>query len=182
MNKIEVKGVTKVYNKKTKALDNISITIEPNKIYGLLGRNGAGKTTLLNILTTKIFPTSGEITIGGEEVFENDKVLGKIFYIMVDSAMPWAFHRVFKRMKDFYPDFDIEYAKELADRFDIDVSKKSKVLSTGEFSLFKAILALASNAEILLLDEPVLGVDPNHREMLYKEMIKNYSEKPKTII
>lgn len=182
MNKIEIKGVTKVYKKETTALDNATVTFEANKIYGLLGRNGAGKTTLLNILTTKMLPLCGEITIDGEEVFENDKLLSKFFYIMVDSSIPWALHRTFKRMKDFYPDFDIEYANELAKRFEIDISKKSKTLSTGEFSLFKAILALASNAEILLLDEPVLGVDPNHREMLYKEMIKNYSEKPKTII
>lgn len=182
MNIIKIKDITKIYGKKTKALDNVNLTIEPNKIHGLLGRNGAGKTTLLNIMTNKILPTNGDVTIGGETVIENDKVLSKILYIMVDSTFPWKIHKVFRRMSEFYPEFDIEYANSLVEKFEINISKDSKGMSTGEASIFRAIVALASNAEILLLDEPVLGVDPNHREMLYKEIIKNYSEKPKTII
>ena len=71
---IEVKKVNKTYNKK-QILKDINITFEENKIYGLLGRNGAGKTTLLNLITDRAIVDSGEITIDGENVYENDNAL-----------------------------------------------------------------------------------------------------------
>ncbi|HYE11706.1 MAG TPA: ABC transporter ATP-binding protein [Patescibacteria group bacterium] len=183
MSKIEIKSITKDYGD-TKALDNVSLTIEPNKIYGLLGRNGAGKTTLLNLITNKIFPTEGSIKIAGEPVLENDKVLKNIFYMMERNLYPEALKvkEIFKWTKEYYLLFDIEYANKLSDRFGLDINKKIRSLSTGYASIFKAIVALASNADILIYDEPVLGLDANHRNMFYKELLANYSEKPKTII
>ena len=71
---IEVKKVNKTYNKK-QVLKDINIIFEENKIYGLLGRNGAGKTTLLNLITDRAIVDSGEITINGENVYENDNAL-----------------------------------------------------------------------------------------------------------
>ena len=183
MSTIEIKGITKVYGN-TKALDNINLTIEPNKIYGLLGRNGAGKTTLLNLITNKIFPTDGEITIDGDKVLENDKILNKVFYMMEKNLYPDSIKvkEVFKWTKEFYTKFDINYANSLSEKFKLNTNKKIKQLSTGYVSIFKAIIALAANVSILLFDEPVLGLDANHREMFYKELILNYSTKPKTII
>ena len=70
----------------------------------------------------------------------------------------------------------------LAEKFSLDTSKKIKSLSTGYLSIFKIIIALSCQAKILLLDEPVLGLDANHRDLFYKELLKNYSENPKTII
>lgn len=183
MSSIEIKGITKDYGD-TKALDNVSLKIEPNKIYGLLGRNGAGKTTLLNLMTNKIFPTSGEITIDGATVCENDETLNNIFYMMEKNLYPEALKvkEIFRWTKEFYINFDIEYAKALSDKFGLKLNKKIKELSTGYRSIFKAITALASNANIIAFDEPVLGLDANHRDMFYKELIANYSKNPKTII
>jgi len=180
---IQIKGVSKVYGY-TKALDKVDITIESDRIYGLLGRNGAGKTTLLNLMTNRIFPTEGEILIDGETVFENDRVLGNIFYMTEKNLYPEdeRVRNIYKWIKEFYPSFDVEYAKDLSERFGLDTKKRVKSLSTGYTSIFKAVAALASNADILLLDEPVLGLDANHRDMFYKELISNYSESPKTII
>ena len=76
---VECLNLTKKFGK-TLALDNVNITIEKNKIYGLLGRNGAGKTTLLNIFATESFQTKGTIKIFGEEPYENAKVLDKICF------------------------------------------------------------------------------------------------------
>lgn len=183
MSIIEVKNVTKDYGK-TKALDNISLTLEPNKIYGLLGRNGAGKTTLLNLMTNKIFPTNGDITIDGDTVLENDKALNNIFYMVEKNLYPEGLKikEIFKWTKEFYTSFDMEYANTLAKKFDLNVNKRVKSLSTGYTSIFKAIIAMASNANIIMFDEPVLGLDANHRSMFYKELIANYSDNPKTII
>ena len=183
MKTIQIKGVSKLYGS-IKALDKVDMTIESNRIYGLLGRNGAGKTTLLNLMTNRIFPTEGEVIIDGETVFENDKVLRNIFYMTEQNLYPEGerIKNIFKWTKEFYSSFDTEYAKGLSEKFGLDMKKKVKDLSTGYTSIFKAIAALASNADILLFDEPVLGLDANHRDMFYKELIANYSESPKTII
>ena len=183
MSVITVKNVTKNFNE-TVALNNFSVTFEENKIYGLLGRNGAGKSTLLNLMTNKIFPTSGEIQIDGENVLENDKALSKMFCMSDKNLYPESFKikQAFKWTKEFFPDFDTDYANELADKFGLGLKKKIKGLSTGYTSIFKLILALSANTPIVLFDEPVLGLDANHRDLFYKELIKNYSENPRTII
>lgn len=180
---VEIKGISKNYGS-TKALDDVNLKLEPNRIYGLLGRNGAGKTTLLNLMTNKLFPTKGEITLDGESVYENDLVLNKIFYMMERNLYPEGMKvkEVFKWTKSFYRTFDEEYADTLAERFELNVNKKIKGLSTGYTSIFKAIVALATNAEVMIFDEPVLGLDAHHRNLLYKEILSNYIEKPKTIV
>ncbi|MCJ7690586.1 MAG: ABC transporter ATP-binding protein, partial [Clostridiaceae bacterium] len=183
MSRIEIKNISKYFNK-TIALENVSLTLEPNKIYGLMGRNGAGKTTLLNIITNKLFASSGEILIDGETAVDNDNAQGKIFSMNEKNVYP-EYMRVkegFKWTMEFYPNFNMTYAYELATNFKLDVNKKIKSLSTGYNSIFKLILSLASGAFVILLDEPVLGLDANNRELFYRELIKNYSEQPKTIV
>lgn len=183
MSTIVIKNLSKSYGT-TSALDNVSLTIEPDKIYGLLGRNGAGKTTLLNILTNKIFASAGEVTVDGQIVCENDAVLSQIFYMSERNLYPEGLkvREIFKWTKEFYPHMDMEYAQALAKKFGLNIEKKVKELSTGYGSIFKAILALSSNAAIVIFDEPVLGLDANHREMFYRELIANFSAHPKTVI
>lgn len=89
MSVIKISGIRKDYGH-TQAVADINLELEPNRIYGLLGRNGAGKTTLLNLITNKIFPTTGEIMIDGENVLENDRALSKIFYMMEANLYPNA--------------------------------------------------------------------------------------------
>jgi ABC-2 type transport system ATP-binding protein len=183
MSRIELRALSKRYGQNP-ALNQLDLTLEGQKIYGLLGRNGAGKTTLLNLITSKTHPTAGAITIDGEPVWENDAVLGRVFYMTEANLYPGPL-RVREAMKwtaQFYPGFRMDYAEELARRFGLDTKKRVKELSTGYSSIFKAILALASGAEIVLLDEPVLGLDANHREMLYREILANYIDEPKTVI
>lgn len=183
MSTIEIKGICKRYGS-TLALDNVDLTLEPNRIYGLLGRNGAGKTTLLNLISNKIFPTQGEIVIDGANVLENDQALSKIFYMMEASLYPSSLRvkEAFRWSKEFYPDFDMNYALNLSEKFGLNMNKRVKELSTGYGSIMKAIIALASNASIVIFDEPVLGLDANHREMFYRELVASYSLRPKTII
>lgn len=183
MSFVEIRNITKIFGK-TAALDNVSLNLEPNKIYGLLGRNGAGKTTLLNIITNRLFPDEGEAVVEGENVRENDRPLSKIFLMTEKNYYPehMTVKTAFKWSKAFYPDFDEDYAMALSDKFLLKTGKKIKALSTGYQSIFKIITALSSNAPLILLDEPVLGLDANHRELFYRELLQNYSQKPKTII
>lgn len=183
MSIIEVKKVNKSYNKK-QVLKDINITFEENRIYGLLGRNGAGKTTLLNLITDRAILDSGKITIDGETIYENDNALEKIYFMTEKTLYPqdYKVKEIFKWTKEFYNNFDSEYALELAKKFNLNINTKIKNLSTGYNSICKIITTLASNANVLIFDEPVLGLDANHRELFYKVLMENYIENPKTII
>ncbi len=183
MNGIEVKSITKRYGQ-TEALSSVSTSFGGNCIYGLLGRNGAGKTTLLSLITNRIFPTEGQITIDGEDVRENDRALSKVYCMSEIGLYPssMSIQDIFKWSAEFYPDMDMEYARYLADRFSLSLKKKEKTLSTGYMSIFKIIIALSCNAPYLLLDEPVLGLDANFRDLFYRELIQSYSAKPRTIV
>ncbi len=183
MSLIEVKNVTKCFGS-TIALKNVTLTFEENKISGLLGRNGAGKSTLLGLITNKLFPTEGTVLIDGESVQENDAALKKVYCMTEQSLYPdsMTVKEVLKWTKEFYPDMDTEYALLLADKFSLNTKKKVKALSTGYKSIYKIIAALACNAPVLLLDEPVLGLDANFRDVFYRELIESYSRVPKTVV
>jgi ABC-2 type transport system ATP-binding protein len=183
MSIIEVKNVSKNFGK-TEALKNVSVTFEPEKIYGLLGRNGAGKTTLLNIITNKIFADTGEVLVDGEKAEENDRAQAKIYFMTEKNVHPWDMkvRNGFRWAHEFNPNFNMEYAQTLAGKFKLDTGKKIKNLSSGYNSIFKSILALASGLPVIVFDEPVLGLDAAHRELFYRELLAYYSEHPKTVV
>lgn len=183
MSFIEIKNINMSFGS-TKALIDTNISLNKNKIYGLLGRNGAGKSTLLNLMTNKLFPTSGMILVEGQPVQENDEILSRMYCMSEKNLYPETMKvkEAFKITRKFYPSFDMEYAMGLASKFQLDTNKKIKNLSTGYLSIFKIIIALTCNAEIVLLDEPVLGLDAYHRDLFYKELIASYSENPRMIL
>jgi ABC-2 type transport system ATP-binding protein len=180
---IEIQNLTKRFGKTT-ALDGLNVRFGENKIYGLLGRNGAGKTTLLNIITGRLFADQGSVTLDGEEVVENDAALSKIYLMSEKTLYPpqMKIREVFKWSKLFYPDFDTVFADDLSGQFHLDVRKPVKSLSTGYNSIFKLIVALSTNAPYLLLDEPVLGLDANHRDLFYRTLLARYADKPSTVV
>jgi ABC-2 type transport system ATP-binding protein len=183
MNCIELKNVAKRFGSVT-ALKDVSVKFEKGKIYGLLGRNGAGKTTMLNVVTSRIFADSGEVTVDGSNAVDSDIAMGKIYMMGEKSLYPenMKIRDAFKWTKEFYPEFDLDYAGKLSDLFELNSGKKVKALSTGYGTVFKNIVALASNADYILLDEPVLGLDANHRDMFYKSLIAKYAEKQNTFV
>ena len=135
----------------TRALEDVSLTFEEGKIYGLLGNNGAGKSTLLNILTGRLCPDSGTVAVDGAPAV-------------------------------FYPDFDRSYAESLAKQFELPLNKKINGLSTGYGSIFRLILGLSVNTPYVLFDEPVLGLDAQHRDLFYKLLVQKYAEHPCTMV
>jgi len=181
--KIEINGVSKRF-RETTALERVSTTLEDGHIYGLLGRNGAGKSTLLNLIAGRLFPTEGEILIDEEPVWENDRALGKIYCMSEANYFPEGLRvkDIFRDTADFYPGFDMPFALDLSDRFELDIGAKNNKLSTGYGTILKLTTALASNAPIVLLDEPVLGLDAGNRELFYRELVQNFSEHPRLIV
>lgn len=182
-NAVEVKNLTKKYGK-FNAVDNITLGLEENKIYGLLGRNGAGKTTLLNMITSRIFASSGNINVFGSEPFENKDVLEKICFIeekgFYDPATRIKYILAF--MADLYPNWDKEFAAELLVKFELNENKKYKQLSRGMESSLGLIIGLASRAPLTIFDEPSLGLDAVIRERFYDILITDFAENPRTII
>ena len=183
MEQLTVNKLTKKYGHKV-ILDNLSIQLKPAKIYGLLGRNGAGKSTLLNIITNRIFPTSGEVKIGDHNINNDDDQLGKI-YLMSEVEM-YTKRTTIKRMMELadeaYENFDFKNAERLLKGFELDQKEIFANLSTGQRTEAKLVVALNVNADYILLDEPVLGLDANHRELFYKELIKTFQNKPRTFV
>lgn len=183
MSRIEIKHVSKRFGS-TEALKDVTATISDGKICGLLGRNGAGKTTLLNIITNRIFADQGQVLINDVPAIENDKIQGAIFYMTEKTlySKETRVREVFKITQGFYPGFNTEYAASLCERFKLEPRKKISALSTGYLTILKLVLTLASNAPVTIYDEPVLGLDANHRDFFYKELISHYNEVPNTII
>lgn len=183
MKEIEIRDLSKSYGKVV-ALQGINLKFGGDKIYGLLGRNGAGKTTLLNIISNRLFPDSGEVLVDGEPAMENDRAQGKIYLMGEGNFYPegMTIRQAFRWTQEFYPSFDMNLALSLVKKFSIGLDKKMKSLSTGYNSIFKAIVALAVKVPYTLLDEPVLGLDANHRELLYKSLLESYQETPRTFV
>jgi ABC-2 type transport system ATP-binding protein len=180
---IEIKNITKDFGD-TRALDHVTLTLGDNQIYGLLGNNGAGKTTLLSILTGRQCPTEGTITMDGEPIENNDAALGKAFLVAEQNMFPDDMNvkRAFKAAALFYPQFDRGYADKLAEKFGLKTKKKIKSLSTGYASIFRLILGLSVNTPYLFFDEPVLGLDAQHRDMFYRILLEKYAECPCTVV
>lgn len=174
---IKTENIIKKYGKNI-ALDGVSVEIESGRIYGLLGRNGAGKSTLMNIITNRVFATSGKVTLDGEDLLENDKALNRIYAMSETVALPGglSFKQAVNITADFYKKFDKEYAKSLAEKFRLDPKKRLSGLSTGYTTIAKIILTLASGADFLIFDEPVLGLDANHRDLFYRLLVERYAE------
>ncbi len=183
MNTIEIKNITKRYGN-INALDHVSVSFDFGKIYGFLGRNGAGKSTLINLIANRIFADEGIILVDGLPVEENMEVHGKIFCMseadLYDRDLKVKEH--FAWASRFYDSFESQKAHQIAEKFGLDIHKKFKALSKGYQSIFKLTMALSLNVPYVIFDEPVLGLDANHRELFYELLLKEYETNEKTII
>jgi ABC-2 type transport system ATP-binding protein len=181
--KIELKDVSKKFQD-TQALNKVNLNFEEEKIYGLLGRNGAGKSTILNIIANRQWASDGQVFIDGQSAWENSQAQKKVYLMSEKCLYPGSMkgEKALKWSAAFYPEFDLDYAKFLADAFELNLNKKVSSLSTGYSSIFKLIVALSVNTPFVFFDEPVLGLDANHRELFYQKLIEKYSEKPFTVV
>ena len=180
---IELRGVTKRYGATT-ALDNVSVKFGGGIVYGLLGANGAGKTTMMNLITNRIWADEGEILIDGESAPGNDRALGKVYMMAEANLFPDSMKvdGALKLTRSFYPTFDMDYAMSVAEKFALPTKKKVKALSTGYASIFRLTLALAVTCPYVIFDEPVLGLDAQHRDLFYRLLMEKCAEGEQTVI
>lgn len=180
---IEITNVTKKYGNKT-ALNDLSLTLEENKIYGLLGRNGAGKTTLMRLLAGYMLPSSGNIFINGQKPFDNRDILKEITLINESNNFMKSFKikDTLKLASLFYPNWSKETADRLLKVFHLEGNLKVKGLSKGMESALGIIIGLASRTKITIFDEPYIGLDASARYTFYDILLEEYEAYPRTII
>ena len=180
---IEVAGLTKSFGS-LNAVDDVTFTIEENKIYGLLGRNGAGKTTLMQLLTGQDFATKGSIKVFGENPVETARVLQNVSFIKESQKYPDDFQvkHVLKSAPWFFRNWDSEYADRLVDDFRLPTKRRIKKLSRGQLSSVGVVVGLASRAPLTFFDEPYLGLDAVARQIFYDRLLEDYAEHPRTVV
>lgn len=182
--KIEIRNVQQTFGE-TKALNDLSLELEGDKIIGLLGRNGSGKSTLLNIMAAFRKPTSGEVLIDGEPVFENENAMQRISLIRESGDTVEDTEKVSEalRIAEYLrPNWSNDRALELLEKFEVSTESKINELSRGRRSGLGITLGLAANAELTMLDETYLGLDAPSRYVFYDELLNEFMERPRMFI
>lgn len=184
---LNAQGVCKSYGK-NEVLHDLDLTIEPGKIYGLIGRNGAGKTTLLGILTAQNTMDRGSVTYGGQSVWENQGVLDQMCFSRELQATLFSgqnnlkVKHYLKTAAIYYPNWDQAYADKLLAEFKLDPKKKICQLSKGQMSMVTILIALASRAPLTILDEPAAGLDVVMRERFYQLLLEDFAASSRTFL
>ena len=181
MNLIEIKNLSKNYGKK-QALENINITIEPGKIYGLLGPNGSGKTTLIKIINDLLTPTSGEVLVKGNKPGIESKKIISYLPERTYLNMNFKVRELLNYFEDFYENFDRKKAQKLLKKLNINEEDKLKTMSKGTKEKVQLILVMSRKADLYILDEPIGGVDPASRDYILETILNNFDEKSSMII
>jgi ABC-2 type transport system ATP-binding protein len=168
----------------TEALRGVSFTLPAGAVCGLLGRNGSGKTSLLSLLAGRRRPTSGRVTVGGADVWENAAVMPRVA-LVGEAAKAQSLHSVAEARqlgRRLRPTWDDELAGRLLDRFAIPAWSKVDKLSRGQRAAVGATFGLASGAPVTLFDEAHLGMDAPSRTVFYDEVLRAAMDGGRTIV
>lgn len=169
----------------TLSLNNISLKLHEHAICGVLGRNGAGKTSLLSLLCGYRRPTSGKITISGENPYENKHILPQVAFVSDDQSETESSFKVKDLLKitaTLRPKWDAAYAEKLIKLFEVPVNKTMGNLSHGMRSAVHVIIGLAGQTPVTLYDEAYLGMDAAMRKLFISELLSDYMQRPKLIL
>lgn len=180
---IETIGLTKHY-KDVRALDDVSVALEPGRIHALLGRNGAGKTTLMQLLTGQIGASGGSMRMLGEDPFENAEVLSRTCFIQESQRYPDGFRPrdVLAIASHLHSGWDHDLEQRLVEDFRLPVKRPIKKLSRGQLSAIGIVVGIASRAELTFFDEPYLGLDAVARQLFYDHLLADFAEHPRTVL
>ena len=181
---IKLVNVSKSYGNNI-VLDKINLSLEDNKIYGLIGRNGVGKTTLMKILSDQIINYQGEAFVDGSNI-KNDKTFKENLVIISDgfiSDMQQAskLKTLTSTIKILAPMFNQKRYDELMDILMLNEKTRYNKLSYGNQGLYRSIIGLSTGAKIIFLDEPANGLDEINRDIFYKKIIE-YQEQDQSLI
>jgi len=183
-NCIETNQLTKQYGNKT-AVNQLNLTIKKGGIHAIVGSNGAGKSTLFRLLLGVATPTSGFAKILGQDSQKlNSDIRGKVGYVNEEHTLPnWmAVEKVVAMQKHFYSKWNENIYQKVIGFFDVDPKQGVSGLSRGERAGFNLSMALAQSPEILILDEPTLGLDVVAKQSFLEALMFTETESESTII
>lgn len=181
---IQIDNVVKSFDG-FKALDGVNMNVKKGTIYGLVGPNGAGKSTIIRHMTGVYKQDSGNILIDGKQIYENKEIKSKIsfipdelFYFLQANTLDMK-----RYYKGIYPNFDEKKFYRLQEFFpNIDVKRNIRRLSKGMQKQVAFWLAICCNPELLILDEPVDGLDPVMRRQVWSILMAEVEEKQLTVL
>lgn len=180
---IQISGLRKRFGE-VQALDGLDMHVERGSVYGLVGPNGAGKTTVLQHVAGVMRPDAGAVLVDGAPVFEQPQVKERLAYVPSDF---WFFRQA--RVADMrglhgslFPRFDAEQFDQLAAEFSLEPSRAVRTLSKGMQRQLAICLALAARPDVLLLDEPLDGLDPAVRRSMLAHVIGEVADRQMTVL
>ena len=180
---IEVNNLVKSFDTK-RALDGLTLSVPQGAVCGLVGPNGAGKSTLIRHLTGIYRQDEGEVRVFGEPVFDNPAVKARVACIPDD--IPYWTQATVDDMRrffeDLYPTFDRTYYDALSDRFEISGNQMIRKLSKGQQKLAYFRYILAQRPDLVVLDEPVDGLDPVNRRMIWSLLLGDVADRGTTVL
>lgn len=167
---IKFEQVTKKYMTR-KAIQNVNLELTKGKIIGLVGENGSGKSTTLKLIAGLIHPSKGTIIVNGVKV---DHRIAKEVAYLSELDEYYGFYNVGQTIEFYasqFPDFNLEKAEEIRTFMNLDRNSKLKHLSKGNRGRLKIVLTLAREVPVILMDEPLSGLDPMVRDSIVKGLI-----------
>lgn len=180
---IELSGVNKHFAA-LEALHDVGLTVRRGSIYGLVGSNGAGKTTLLKVLAGIYRQDSGQVMIDSQPVYENNAIKARMVFIP-DNPYYFANYTI-KDMAAYYariyPSWDQERYEKLQRVFNLDVNRPCKKLSKGMQRQVAFWLGLSLKPELMILDEPLDGLDPVMRQKVRNLLIQDVAERDMSVL
>lgn len=178
----ECSHLTKRYSAAKVAINDLTLSIEPGHIIGLLGPNGSGKTTLIKMINGLLSPSYGTLLIEGNEPGIESKQI--ISYLPERTYLNNNMRvcDIIDYFQDFYNDFSKENAYKMLSSLGIKAEEKLKTLSKGTKEKVQLILVMSRSAKLYILDEPIAGVDPAARDYILKTIINNYNPEATVLI
>ena len=180
---IKAEKVTKTFSG-FKALNDMSLNVKKGSVYGLIGPNGAGKTTIIKNLTGIYTPDNGVLEIDGKPVFENPEVKQELIYIGDDLYFfpSYSILDTAKFYSGIYKNWSWERFESLKEIFKIDVKRKVRRLSKGMQKQVAFWLGICACPKVMILDEPVDGLDPVMRKNVWKIVLQDVAEHETTVL
>ncbi len=181
--KIKAKGVVKTFEG-FRALDGLDVSVPQGAVYGLVGPNGAGKSTFIRHLAGIYRQDEGQVLIDGEPVYENPAIKSRMAYIPDDIFYyPSAtINDMMNFYRSVYPNFDTQRFEKLGQIFDLDRKRLMRKLSKGMQKQASFWLAMSLRPDVVVLDEPVDGLDPVMRRQIWSVLLADVAERGMTVL
>ena len=181
---IELVGLTKRFGRNT-AVDDLSVRVAPGSTFGLIGPNGSGKTTTIKMLMGVLTPTAGQAHVLGRQVLAEPLVVKQRVGYVPEAHHVDRWMRVGQAVgfcRSLYESWNDRTCQEMLDLFELDVNKKVKHLSKGMLVKLSLVLAVSHEPEVLVLDEPMAGLDALAREELLEGVLRTICERGQTVL